>query len=69
MSRFIPCQLSVLDDKNAIHQDIGNAFGILMRLKKCGCVLDGLRIEDNDIRMKSFSDHAAVAETEYLSWQ
>ena len=58
--------LAVFDDDLAIHNDVVNAYRVVMRVFSRGVSFDGGGVEDNDVRFEAVSQDTSVRQSEAL---
>src|SRR5258708_2096275 len=64
LARLGVCVRAAMEDACAIHPDVADADGELVRLGEGGTVTHGFGIEDHDVRVVAGAEHATVAQTE-----
>ena len=58
--------LAVFDDDLAIHNDVVNAYRVVMRVFSSGVGLDCGGVENNDVRLEAVSQDTSVRQSEAL---
>ena len=63
LPRFLPGELSLVDDEFPVDQDIVDSLSILMWLEERGGVFNCFWVKNHDVGVESFADHTPVAES------